>query len=269
MLGPDEPAPVGDLRHLVIWIGPPAGSRRLHGSRRVPFKQELEHTMMRPIVAVLSVFAVGACAHEKVLEPAAGAALAPGRQNIAEAATAGVTIRVTGDAWKGESQDLRGLFTPVRVAIRNESGKTLRVRYSDFQLSGASGSRYAAISPGKAQDSLSVRDAPSQPSPRPAGWAPPHSSYLYPDAWAGPFGYEAPYYDQSYVNAPQGRPAPDLRSDALSEAVVQDGGRAAGFVYFQNATEHESAVEFEMTLADAKDDQAFGRVAIPLQTVQR
>jgi hypothetical protein len=225
--------------------------------------------MMRPIAAILSVFAVGACAHEKVLEPGAGAALVPGRQNIAEAATAGVTVRVTGDAWKGESQDLKGLITPVRVAIRNESGKTLRVRYSDFQLSGASGSRYAAISPGKAQDSLSVRDEPPPRSPRPAGWAPPHSSYLYPDAWAGPFGYEAPYYDQSYVNSPHGAPAPDLRSDALSEAVVQDGGRAAGFIYFQNATEHESAVQFEMTLADAKDGQAFGRVAIPLKTAQR
>src|ERR1700737_2488937 len=118
MLGPDDPAPVGDPRHLVMWIGVPAGSRRLHGSRRGPFKHELEHTMMRLIAAVLSVFAVGACAHEKDLEPAAGAALAPGRQNIAEAANAGVTIRVTGDAWKGESQDLRGLFAPVRVAIR-------------------------------------------------------------------------------------------------------------------------------------------------------
>jgi hypothetical protein len=225
--------------------------------------------MMRPIAAILSAFAVGACAHEKVLEPAAGAALVPGRQNIAEAVNAGVTVRVTGDAWRGESQDLQGLITPVRVAIRNESGKTLRVRYSDFQLSGASGSHYAAISPGKAQDSLSVRDTPPSRSPRSVGWTPPHSSYLYPDPWAGPFGYEAPYYDQSYVNSPQSAPAPDLRSDALSEGVVQDGDRAAGFVYFQNATQHESAVEFEMTLADAKDGQPFGRVAIPFQTARR
>ncbi len=225
--------------------------------------------MIRPIAVVLSAFAVGACAHEKVLQPGAGAALAPGLKNVAEAATAGVTIRVTGDSWKGDPQDLQGLFTPLRVTIRNESGKTLRVRYNDFRLSGASGSHYAAIPPEKAQQSLSVREAPSPPSPRLARWEPLHSSYLYPDAWAGPFGYEAPYNDQSYLNLPRRGRTQDLLSDALPEAVVQDGGRVAGFVYFQNVTRHESAVEFEMTLADASDGQAFGRVAIPFQTTQR
>jgi hypothetical protein len=226
--------------------------------------------MIRPIAVVLSALAVGACAHEKVLQPAAGAALAPGLQNVAEATTAGVTVRVAGDSWKGDPQDLEGLFTPVRVTIRNQSGKTLRVRYSDFRVSGATGFHYAAIPPDKAQRSLSIREAPSPPpSPRPARWEPLHSAYLYPDAWAGPFGYEAPYNDQSYLNTPRRGRTQDLLSDALSETVVEDGGRAAGFVYFQNVTQHESAVEFEMTLADASDGQEFGRVAIPLQTTQR
>jgi hypothetical protein len=229
----------------------------------------LELTMMRPIAVALSAFAVGACAHGKVLEPAAGAALAPGLHNVAEAVAAGVTVRVGGDSWKGDPQDLGGLFTPVRVTIRNQSGKTLRVHYSDFTLSGARGSRYAVIPPDKAQGSLRVRDAPSPSSPRPAAWDHPHSSYLFPDAWAGPFGYEAPYNDQSYLNSPRRGRTQDLLSDALPEALVQDGGRVAGFVYFQNVTEHESAVEFEMNLADASDGQAFGRVAIPLQTTTR
>ena len=58
---------------------------------------------MRSVAALLSVVALGACAHEKVLEPATGAALAPGSQNVAEASAAGVSVKATGDAWNGVS----------------------------------------------------------------------------------------------------------------------------------------------------------------------
>jgi hypothetical protein len=233
--------------------------------------------MMRPIAALLSVFALEACAHEKVLEPAAGTPLAPGRQNVAEMSAAGVIVKVSGDSWKGDPQDLGNLFTPVRVTIENQSGKTLRVSYRDFSLSGASGFQYAAIPPMKARGTLSARETPSSPSLQLAGWEherfsiAPHYSYLYPGLamWPGPFAYDPFYYDGFYGRWPERLPTQDMLSEALPEGVVQDGGRVAGFVYFQSVTGRESAVQFDMKLVDASDGQPFGLVAIPFQTTQR
>jgi hypothetical protein len=232
--------------------------------------------MMRPLAVVLSVLAVQACAHEQVLEPAAGAALVPGRENVAETVAAGVTVMVSGDSWKGDPRNLDSLFTPVRVTLENHSGKTLRVNYRDFSLAGASGFHYPAISPIEAHGGLSSREAPSSPSLRRAGWEhegfylAPQYSYAYPGlgVWSGPFAYEPPDYGGFYARWPERLPTRDILSEALPEGVVQDGGRVAGFVYFRRVTARESAVEFELTLADASDGKAFALVAIPFQTTQ-
>ena len=229
--------------------------------------------MMRPIAAVLSVLALEACATGKVLEPAAGATLAPGRLNVAELSAAGVTVNVTGDSWKGDPQDLGTLFTPVRVTLENHSGKTLRVSYRDFTVAGGSGFNYAAIPPMKARGTLGAREAPS-PSVRLAGWehrgfyVAPHYSYLYPglEPWPGMFGYDPLYYDNFYSRWPERLPTQDMLSEALPEGVVQDGGSVSGFVYFQSVTGRESAVQFKMDLVDASDGQSFGVLAIPFQT---
>jgi len=232
--------------------------------------------MMRPIAAVLSVLALEACATEKVLKPAAGASLAPGRQNVAEASAAGVSVKVTGDAWKGDPQDLGTLFTPVRVTLENHSGKTLRVSYRDFTLGGGSGFKYAAIPPMKARGTLSSSAARPSPSLRQASWehrgfmVAPHYSYLYPglDPWPGVFAYDPLYYDTIYSRWPERLPTQDMLSEALPEGVVQDGGSVSGFVYFQSVTGRESAVQFEMNLVDASGGEAFGVIAIPFQTAK-
>jgi len=56
--------------------------------------------MMRSIAAMLCPLALEACVHEQVLEPAAGASLAPDRQDVAETAAAGVTVKVARDSLK-------------------------------------------------------------------------------------------------------------------------------------------------------------------------
>jgi hypothetical protein len=86
--------------------------------------------------------------------------------------------------------------------------------------------------------------------------------------WSGPFAYEPPDYGGFYARWPERLPTRDMLSEALPEGVVQDGGRVAGFVYFRRVTARESAVEFELTLADASDGKAFALVAIPFQTTQ-
>jgi hypothetical protein len=270
-------AAVGDPWRLVVAIRPLAGSARLRAAGPPTHGAGKEHTMMRSIAALFSVFALGACVHEKVLEPAAGAELAPGNNHdVAEASAAGVTIKVSGDSWKGDPQDLGTLFTPVRVTLENHSGKTLRVSYRDFSLAGGSGFNYAAIPPMKAKGTLSARETPSTPRLQMAGWehrrffVAPHYSYLYPGVapWSGPFAYDPFYYDNFYARWPEKLPTQDMLSEALPEGVVQDGGSVSGFVYFQSVTKRESAVQFDMNLVDASDGQTFGVVAIPFQTKQ-
>src|SRR6267378_2513467 len=73
--------------------------------------------MMRSIAATLSLLALEACVHEQVFEPAAGASLAPGRENVAEAIAAGVTVKAARDSWKGDPKDLGSLFTPARGMV--------------------------------------------------------------------------------------------------------------------------------------------------------
>jgi len=126
--------------------------------------------MMRSIAATLSLLALEACVHEQVFEPAAGASLAPGRQNVAEAIAAGVTVKAARDSWKGDPKDLGSLFTPVRVIIQNHSWKPLRVSYGDFSLSGASAFQYAAIPPIKARGTVSASIEPSSVWLRLAEW---------------------------------------------------------------------------------------------------
>jgi hypothetical protein len=226
-------------------------------------------------VAVFSLLALAACAHEKVLEPAAGAALAPGHQDVAEVSAAGVTVKVSGDSWRGDPQDLGTLFTPVHVTLENHSGKTLRVSYRDFTLAGGSGFHYAALPPMKARGTVSAREAPSA-SLRQASWehrgffVAPHYSYLYPGLapWPGFFAYDPLYYDSIYSRWPERLPTKDMLSEALPEGVVEDGGSVSGFVYFQSVTGRESTVRFEMNLVDASGGQTFGLVAIPFQTTQ-
>jgi hypothetical protein len=211
---------------------------------------------MRLMAALLSVFAFEACAHEKVLEPAAGAPLAADRQGVAETAVSGVTVEVAADSWKGDPEDLGSLFTPVQVTLRNDSGKALRVSYRDFKLSGASGSQYAAIAPAEARGSLDV--ATRSPYP---------SSELDP-LLMEPVAVE-PSDDAYYTRSSEQLPTQDMLSQALPEGLVQDGDRVTGFVYFPSVVGREPAVQFDMTLADATDDEAFGRVEVPFQITER
>jgi hypothetical protein len=222
-----------------------------------------KHTMNRSVASLLALFALEACVHQRVLEPAAGAPLAEGRRNVAETAAAGVAVRVTGDSWKGDPPGLAILFTPVRVIIENHSGKTLRVSHRDFSLSGSSGFHYAAKAPIKAQGTLSGPGVTSSASR-------PHSAYVYPpvDAWPGGVVYSPFVYDGFDANWPEQLPTQDMLSQALPEGVLENGGEVAGFVYFPSVTGRESAVEFEMTLEEASSGQTFGRVAIPFQTKQ-
>ena len=255
---------------------------------------------------VAAALSIAACATTPVLKPAPGDSLVPGQQNVVQAEAAGVRLLVAGDAWKGDPSNLGELFTPVQVTIQNNSGKDLRVSYPDFQLSGSSGFKYAAIPPMSAKGQISQRESVARPNFQLAFYQPrshkphlldepqlgtsadltgrvqlaawedrydhdhffiaPHMSAYYPGwgVWPYSYPYDPFFYDSLYAHWPEQLPTQDMLSQALPEGAVQNGGKVAGFIYFQGVGKRESNVTFTMNLVDATNGQSFGQASIPL-----
>jgi len=235
------------------------------------------------------------CATTPVLKPAPGDTLAPGTQSTVQADVAGVVVLIDGNAWKGDPTNLGELFTPVLVTIQNNSGKSVRVSYPDFNLSSSTGFTSAAIPPIKAKGQISRLDLSSsklhvqlalyEPD-RPGqgglsgrvrlaafehGFAhdrfmvAPHFANFYPgwEAWPYSYPYDPFYYDSLYASWPEKLPTQDMLSKALPEGVVQNNGKISGFVYFKGVGNQESTVTFGMNLADATNGQSIGQVSVP------
>ncbi|AKU89783.1 hypothetical protein [Vulgatibacter incomptus] len=245
------------------------------------------------LFVALSWMAATACVHEPVLIPAPGAALS--QTGGANATHSGVTVDVRGDAWKSDPKDLARILTPVLIVVANESGRPLQIRYSDFDLVGESGFRYAALPPfqpmgsayGSADQNLD-QDQSAAPAlggaPPPARGAPPPSRrfghrhffvapYLSPyyydyGVYPYPFAFDPFYWGQYYAVWVQPLPTRAMLDDALPEGVLQQHGEVAGFVYFQNVTPREGKVTFVARLVDANTNEDFGEVQIPLVTSQ-
>jgi len=245
---------------------------------------------------VLGSVGIAACATAPVLKPEPGDTLAPGKQNVVQADVAGVRVLVAGNVWKGDPADLGQLFTPVMVTIENNSGKTVRVSYADFNLNGSSGFKYAAIPPIKAKGQIGqATPSSSKVSFQLASYEPafgkadlsnrvqlvawggehrfdhdrfmvaPHFSSFYPgwEAWPYSYPYDPFYYNSLYAYWPEKLPTQDMLSKALPEGAVQNNGKVSGFVYFQAVGSRESSVTFAMNLVDATSGQALGQVSIP------
>jgi len=251
----------------------------------------VRRTLIGPVLALLGM---AACATTPVLKPEPGDTLAPGKQNVVQADVAGVRVLAAGNVWKGDPPDLGQLFTPVMVTIENNSGKTVRVSYADFNLNGSSGFKYAAIPPMSAKGQIGRADrTPSKIPVRLALYEPgaggadlsnrvqlaawehhfdhdrfmiaPHFRSYYPgwEAWPGIYPYDPLYYNSLYAYWPEKLPTQDMLSKALPEGAVQNDGKVSGFVYFQGVGQRESSVTFTMSLVDATNGQSFGQVAIP------
>ena len=257
----------------------------------------IRDSVVRRILMGLVLSSVGmvACATTPVLKPAPGDTLAPGKPNVVQANVAGVVVLIAGDAWKGDPPDLGQLFTPVMVTIQNNSGKSVRVSYADFNLSSSNGFTSTAIPPIKAKGQISQADPGSSKipiqlaiyEPELLGKAPlsgrvrlaafehgfnhsrfmvaPHFANFYPgmEAWPYSYPYDPFYYDSLYASWPEKLPTQDMLSKGLPEGVVQNNGNISGFIYFKGVGSQESSVTFGMNLVDATNGQSIGQVSVP------
>jgi hypothetical protein len=219
------------------------------------------------------------CIHEPQLQPRADAKSLAGDPSAAVAEAAGVRLIADGAAWNGDPSNLEGRLTPVAIWLENNSGRTLTIRYSSFDLQGGSRFQYAALGPvnmrnvAEAQPRCVTGYAPGYWSLGFGwGWGPFYGArYGYP--WAAPWG-PSPYYDPfyapfygptPYVQCDKPLPTQDMVQRALPAGTLENGGSVSGFLYFQGVSARERQVTLQASLVDASTGQPFAQLAIPFQ----
>ncbi|WNG50796.1 hypothetical protein F0U60_46715 [Archangium minus] len=172
---------------------------------------------------------------------------------VAAAEDGGVRLVASGDSWKGNPFDLVRYLAPVEVVLENNSGRTLRIQYEDFELVGEA--HYAALAPhtlaGLEPSSGSGVRMPSPP--------PTYSPY-------GRFNEEPRV--NCYTCPPSGAsrlPSEDMLRMAFPEGILKDGSSWTGFLYFQNPGAHERRATLQARLVDATTGERFGTLSIPFR----
>jgi hypothetical protein len=218
------------------------------------------------VAALLFVLvALAGCATRLV--PAPDAIPVPGGAGGAVAEVAGVRVIARASAWRGVPSDLAREVTPVLITMDNRSTVPLRVRYEQFTLDGVGGQRFDAVAPfditGLGTElvpaaSIGPRSGASWviggPFRHGLGYAP----FLYE-----PFAYD-PFYS-SYLRREIALPTGDMVQKALPETVIEPGGRATGFVYFERVSDVQRVV-FRAELVDARTGERFAIASIPFVT---
>jgi hypothetical protein len=212
------------------------------------------------------------CQEETDLTPASGAKKGSGSQEIATGNVLNVEITVEADAWPGK-EVIKQKVTPLKVSIKNQSGKRLLVRYSDFALTSPSGKRYAALPPyhvtSRVQKPELAENYPAIAAPsfeHDSFMVAPYCDTIYPNLpmYGDPYYCDPYYYNRyhTYLKNVQ-LPTPEMLNQALPDGVIDSGGSVSGFVYFQRVDPDEPMVTFRADLVNAKDGDIFGTINIP------
>lgn len=247
--------------------------------------------------ALLALGLLAGCGHEQPELTPAPAAQAVAGQEAALSAVHGVSVEVNADAWKAADPEKLDTVVPLRVTVRNHSGRPLLVRFPEVALLGPQGSRLAALPPvtlegvalvntpaaahgpegsqGSEENQEGIGGSGLEPLPLQGPVEPDfeHQDYFvsptYGDLWrgvphwSGAFPSDPEYYDTYLPQWPVNLPTEDMVRRALPEGVLADGGEVSGFLYFQRVPAGMGAVNFQLELVDARTEQQFGTVRIP------
>jgi hypothetical protein len=246
----------------------------LHKENRMPNSKS--RAVLLPI-ALLTLSLNFACSSAPVLRPAPDASLVDDKTLTATDSAEGVRLTARYDAWKGDV-NINQAVTPLRISIENESGRKVRIRYSDFSLVTDQNIRLAALPPYDVKGSVSApamrrEYAPlTRPGFRHNGFRiAPHYYAIYPfltpyalqGLYFDPYYYSFyyPYWDRMRIELPTA----DMLRNVVPEGVLDEGGELEGFLYFEKLqnTDADARVNFHVDLQDAITGQTFATLHIP------
>ena len=196
------------------------------------------------VVLAALLASVGTCATEPELLPASGHTSAIGRRSLAVESRSGVTVTADGSVWDGSPKNLVTEVTPVWVTLQNGTGRPFRVQYDEFTLRGTSGASYIALAPYalRASRSNPVFEVPNGgyfDKFRVAAYLAPFYPWL--PVWDGPLPYGPSIHSVAWRAS---LPTDSMLDRALPEGVLENGGTASGYLYFQKVGTQEGKVTF-------------------------
>jgi hypothetical protein len=229
---------------------------------------------VRTLAAAAIAALCTACA--QTLKPAPEATLVPGNDLAAVTETAGVHLTVETGAWNGKPRNLGQELTPLRVSIKNNSDRPVRVRYDDFAIDTGRGITYTPLPPLRIEGRVSERaDRPilyPRFAIRPrfahsgfhvAPWYSPYYVGLHP--WAHPWAFSPVYYDTYYPRWTVDLPTADMLEMAIPEGVIEPGGSVSGFLYFPEIDDDAQRVRFRAQLMEGVDGTRLGALEVPFE----
>jgi hypothetical protein len=154
------------------------------------------------------------------------------------------------------------------VAIENHSRQPLRIRYSEFTLTGSRGFTSAAIPPYRIAGTATALADETALVPRFAydrfDLAPTYWGY-YPGIprWRYGWAHDTFHYDHYYPAWEVALPTSDMMEQALPEGVLEPGGRVTGYLFFQRLDSHVTGATFRATLIEPTSGRSFGSLRVP------
>jgi hypothetical protein len=199
------------------------------------------------LIACGAALAGAGCGHG-ALVPAGSATVVPGAPEAAYSVVDGVRCSADVGAWSDGAKPLPDFVVPVKVRIKNASGRPIQVLYEDFVLAGKSGRRYRPLPIVPLDEGEGERPAPIEPIYSSTKfYVGPRLHDVYPtlDAWTADLPRDEALYDKQlrrWGHAPLPREAIRM---ALPEGVLDDGGTISGFLFFESPLARESRVTFQ------------------------
>lgn len=226
-----------------------------------------------PLITFLAASFIGlnSCRNTIKLTPGSEAIKLPEIGSAATASLAGVSLIVQAQAWEGNPM-IEEHVTPLRVTIKNNSGKAIKLCYSDIALISNSGKIFAALPPYAVQDTIQETGPLAYPEIVDPTFfydgfsiAPYYSPrYNGLETFDGLFPYNQPYYDQHYEYwAETPLPTTDMLQKALPDGVIYNDGKVIGFLYFEAVPAQIQKLIFRMNVINAENGEILGMISIP------
>jgi hypothetical protein len=199
------------------------------------------------LIACGAALAAGGCGHGTLI-PANSATVVPGAPEAAYSVVDGVRCSADVGAWSEDAKPLPDFVVPVKVRIKNASGRPIQVLYEDFVLAGKNGHSYRPLPIVPLDESDGERPTAIEPIYSSTKFfVGPRLHDVYPtlDMWTADLPRDQALYEKQFRRWGHARLARQAIRMALPEGVLDDGGTISGFLYFESPLAHESRVTFQ------------------------